>query len=77
MSKENRPNLHAVGLMIDIQNAVKSRIRGPAKELLDEAEILILTHNLFLGRIEALDSYLDAIVIEKQKKKKNAIRRQS
>jgi hypothetical protein len=30
MSKENRPNLNAVGLTVDIMNSLRKHIRGPA-----------------------------------------------
>jgi hypothetical protein len=32
MSVENRPNLHAVGLLVDIQTALRQRLRGKAKQ---------------------------------------------
>lgn len=58
MSKENRPNLNAVGLLVDIQNAVQNRIRGKAKQA-GNGDILVLTHNIFLPAIEKLDKELD------------------
>lgn len=31
MSKENRPNLNAVGLIVDIMESLEQHVRGPAQ----------------------------------------------
>lgn len=41
MSKENFPNLQAVGLIIDIRTALQNRVRGNAKKA-GEAKIAAL-----------------------------------
>ena len=58
MSIENRPNLNAVGLLIDIQTAIERNIRGSATEA-NLADILVLVHKVFLPAIEEFDSQLD------------------
>lgn len=53
MSIENHPNLHTVGLLVDITRALELRLRGRAAELKNQ------TMALMLPRIESFVNEMD------------------
>jgi hypothetical protein len=58
MSKENRPNLNAVGLQTDIITALEKRMRGPAAKA-GMAKVLPLVADGIAGLVELIDGVLD------------------
>jgi hypothetical protein len=56
MSIEAHPNIHAVGLTVDIIDAIQRRVRGKAA-LLSQAKVMDATNNelqAFITRISVL-----------------------
>lgn len=60
VSEQNRPNLHAVGLLVDIQASIQNRIRGKAGKA-KPSEIFLLLNSSILRFIEEVDSLLDEV----------------
>jgi hypothetical protein len=58
MSRENRPNLHAVGLLTDIIKSLETRIRGKAGEA-GMKEVLPLLSDEINSFINEIDLLLD------------------
>lgn len=58
MSVANRPNLNAVGLMVDITDAVAKRIRGKAGEAGIQKVFPLIT-NQITRFVEEIDETLD------------------
>jgi hypothetical protein len=58
MSKENRPNLNAVGFMVDIWSSLDKRIRGEAKRA-DRGERMQLLAEMVKEFVEEVDEKLN------------------
>lgn len=58
MSKQNRPNLHAVGLLTDILTSVENRVRGKAG-LAEKSEVLMLISEEVMSFVEKVDAKLN------------------
>ena len=68
MSVENRPNLHAVGLLTDVFNAIENRIRGDAGEAGMKVVMPLIADDVrqFVERIdETLDERFPAPAIDR------------
>jgi hypothetical protein len=59
MSIENHPNLHAVGLLVDIHNSLEKRIRGKAAEA-GIKEVFPLLSDKIEAFVNDLDVLLDS-----------------
>ena len=59
MSEENRPNLHAVGLMMDITDSIEKRIRGKAGKA-GIKEVFPLLSEKINDFVNEVDEVLDA-----------------
>lgn len=66
MSEENRPNLHAVGLMTDILHSIDRRRRGSAARL-SSAEIFALCQGPIQEFIEVIDERLSQLKSAEEK----------
>lgn len=45
MSKENHPNVNAVGLMLEVQKVLMNSLRGPAEQKKKDLEFLLLNES--------------------------------
>ena len=59
MSKENRPNLNAVGLSVDITRSIEKYIRGKAAYDSNASKVFELTENSILDFVEEINLLLD------------------
>lgn len=66
MSIKRYPNLHAVGLTVDLIHLIMSRIRGDARKLLSEGELVTLTQEEMVDFVTRVSVILDDAVARKK-----------
>ena len=68
MSEERHPNLHAVGLLVDIFAAIRDRVRGDARTLGAEEHAMFCTLSETQRFVDRIEEIINAHTAELKKK---------
>jgi len=68
MSLENHPNIHAVGLQVDIIKAIEERLRGEGAEV-DKGDLISRVSYKLVRFVEIVEAYVDELVAEMKARK--------